>query len=504
MTVRLLRALPPAGPDRHRVPDGRPARRRPRPPPARRRTITDGDESLAEAKRRAAPRSLRALPRDAGGTGRSRALARDGAARRLTVVSPARFATRPGMNVGATNTLTRQRLEPARTLVHAEPRPVSSPGRVLATMLFTDIVSVHRARHPRSATVAGASCWSSTTAPFAGSSSASAAVSSTPPGTASSPPSTTPARAISCAQAIVAALADIGIDVRAGIHTAGGFESKLCGPRSHRGSHPHRAVASDTSPGPCATWCRIENRVRRPRRRSPDVCESGSSVAAGRQPTRQRIRHDAEVVERLRASAPADRWSGPSRAQVEAEHRLAQSSTALESEDRPPPVHRRADLVDEEPRAFAREPLLRPGLAAAVDQGRTGDRRGGMALGDPPLRLGLRPAVRARPAPARPLRRNGRAPVEHEVARDVHEPAPVAAAATAAAPSTFVDHSFGPALSVRGVHDRIDCAAAPFERGRVPNVQSVPAPRRRPPAAAATSAGTSISGARAPDELAAE
>lgn len=48
----------------------------------------------------------------------------------------------------------------------------------------------------------------------------------------------TPARAIACAGAIVAGLSDFGLDVRAGIHTGEceAFESKLCGVAVHIGA----------------------------------------------------------------------------------------------------------------------------------------------------------------------------------------------------------------------------------------------------------------------------
>ena len=65
------------------------------------------------------------------------------------------------------------------------------PDRMLATVLFTDIVESTR-RPPSWVTVAGASCSSATTRSFARRSSATAGARSSAPATASSPPSTAP------------------------------------------------------------------------------------------------------------------------------------------------------------------------------------------------------------------------------------------------------------------------------------------------------------------------
>ena len=81
----------------------------------------------------------------------------------------------------------------------------------------------HRATPPGAppswATAAGARCWSATTSWSGGRSSATAAARSSARATASSPPSTGPARAIRCAASITEARADLGLELRAGLHT---------------------------------------------------------------------------------------------------------------------------------------------------------------------------------------------------------------------------------------------------------------------------------------------
>ena len=95
-------------------------------------------------------------------------------------------------------------------------RPPASPT-VLATVLFTDIVgSTERAASW--AIGAGATCSRATTRSCAATSSGTGGARSRPWATASSPPSTG-LRGIRCATAIREAVGELGVKIRAGLHT---------------------------------------------------------------------------------------------------------------------------------------------------------------------------------------------------------------------------------------------------------------------------------------------
>ena len=120
------------------------------------------------------------------------------------------------------------------------------PDRVLATVLFTDIVDSSELGWRRSATARGASCSSGTTrlvrrelARFRG-----AEVDTAGDGFFASFDG--PARGIQCASAIVDAIDDLGLEVRAGLHTGECeiVDGKVAGIAVHTGAR----VASHADP----------------------------------------------------------------------------------------------------------------------------------------------------------------------------------------------------------------------------------------------------------------
>ena len=92
------------------------------------------------------------------------------------------------------------------------------PDRMLATVMFTDIVG-STSEPPTWATATGGTSWSATTTCSGAPSTATGAARSSAPGTASSRPSTGPARAIRCAASITEAVEALGLELRAGLHT---------------------------------------------------------------------------------------------------------------------------------------------------------------------------------------------------------------------------------------------------------------------------------------------
>ena len=104
-----------------------------------------------------------------------------------------------------------------RGVPHRRPH-APEPDRVLATILFTDIVG-STALAARLGDRDGATSWSATTRSCGASSSGSAARSSTPPATASSPRSTARRAASAAPQAIAESVSALGLSIRAGLHT---------------------------------------------------------------------------------------------------------------------------------------------------------------------------------------------------------------------------------------------------------------------------------------------
>ena len=124
-------------------------------------------------------------------------------------------------------------------------RESPDPDRVLATVLFTDLVGSTN-RRASSATAAGASCSSATTRPCAGSSSASAA-GDRHRGRRVPRRLRRAGAGIRCAEAIVDSVAGLGLQIRAGVHT-GECEvhgDKLAGLAVHVGAR----VAAQASSG---------------------------------------------------------------------------------------------------------------------------------------------------------------------------------------------------------------------------------------------------------------
>ena len=147
------------------------------------------------------------------------------------------------------------------------------PDRVLATILFTDIVgSTERAARARRLALARVSSTASTASPGA-SSSASAAARSTRRATASSPPSTARRAPSAAPQAIREGVRPLGLEVRAGVHT-GECEvmgDKIGGIAVHIGARVAaqgwrgRGAGVEHRQGPGR---RLGHRVRRSRRRT--------------------------------------------------------------------------------------------------------------------------------------------------------------------------------------------------------------------------------------------
>ncbi len=137
-------------------------------------------------------------------------------------------------------------------------------------------------------------------------------------------------------------------------------------------------------------------------------------------------------------------------------------------------LDRRADLVDVEPRACARESLLRARLVAAVDERRADDRGRRMMRKDAALGLGLRPAVRTDRGDLVRLDVAAARPVEHQVAGEVQEAASHRGGRDHARPVDVRRPFVRTTLAVGGVHDGVD----PAERGRhctrVADVDPVP------------------------------
>ena len=132
------------------------------------------------------------------------------------------------------------------------------PDTVLATVLFTDIVGstarLARARRRSLARAASNAIMRSS----ASSSAASAAARSTPPATASSPPSTGRSAPSARAQAIVDGVRELGLEIRAGLHTGECqvVDDKLAGIAvQHRRARRRRSTrrARYSSPRPSRT-----------------------------------------------------------------------------------------------------------------------------------------------------------------------------------------------------------------------------------------------------------
>ena len=131
-------------------------------------------------------------------------------------------------------------------------RPCSSPTS-----------SARRRRRPSSATAPGASCSSATTRSSAASSSASAARELDTAGDGFFARFDGPARAIRCACAIVDGVRELGLEVRAGLHTG---ECELMDGKVGGYRRPHRRARRRTRRGPGRSSSRARSRTSSPAR----------------------------------------------------------------------------------------------------------------------------------------------------------------------------------------------------------------------------------------------
>ncbi len=170
----------------------------------------------------------------------------------------------------------RRRLGSPRRCSASSPRGGWTAHRSACSPPCSSRTSSSRPRSPRTwATGAGASCSPPTTQRCGRRSPATAARRSAARATASSPPSRGPARAIACARAAIASVGDLGLDLRAGVHT-GEVElvgTKVEGIAVHIGARvaaeapPVRGARVEHRPRPRRG---LRNRLRGPRRARPE------------------------------------------------------------------------------------------------------------------------------------------------------------------------------------------------------------------------------------------
>ena len=259
---------------------------------------------LHRADDRIVPRRARPLPRRAHP---GRALRR--AARAPTTSGGSR----------ATTSSTRSRSSSPARRRHLE------PDRVLATVLFTDIVGLDRRAPPSSATGAGATCSTRTTGSSARGSTATAAARSRRSATASSPPSTARRARSAARRDLRDAVRALGLEVRAGLHTGeceltgddiGGIAVHI-GARVGAQAGAERGARLPDGQGPGR---RLGPRLRRPRRaRRSRACPAPGGSTPWDQPPddpRHRPGHHRHDLPRLRRrrrrSSAAPTASSPS------------------------------------------------------------------------------------------------------------------------------------------------------------------------------------------------
>ena len=166
---------------------------------------------------------------------RPKEFVREDARRSRDAIPGAEHVVLPGIG-HARSSRTTSSLEAVEAFLEGTSRPPDVPDSVLATVLFTDIVgSTERARRARRPPLARALERASRGSSGA-SSRASAATEIDTAGDGFFASFDGPARAIACARAVVDASRELGLEVRAGIHTG---ECELLGRGRSRDSRSH-------------------------------------------------------------------------------------------------------------------------------------------------------------------------------------------------------------------------------------------------------------------------
>ena len=160
-----------------------------------------------------------------------------------------------------------------RGVPHRRRATTREPDRMLATVMFTDIVRLHRARRRHGRPRLARSCSSATTRCSGGRSSATAAARSSAPATASSPPSTGRRARSAARRRSPTRWARSGLELRAGLHTGelevmdddlGGLAVHIAARVMDR-ADAERGARLEHREGPRGG---LRNRLRGPRRRT--------------------------------------------------------------------------------------------------------------------------------------------------------------------------------------------------------------------------------------------